>query len=214
MIYLKRDVKIPFLIDNIKLNLCTFLLQHIMSKENIFDYNSSSYNSFLKDYRDHPENKRVIVLAGKFNENRKYSLTQFISDAQSDTKTVDLGDYIFPDEDLSISKLKEMFDGLDNSLSLVVFKNAEYLNGLYTGHSLSAVKYSTPQEKYFINKLKDFSGSVLLEFRSEDAPSTSLVRIADAVVGFKVPSSFLERIFFWITQIRLNGSNFVTKRPA
>jgi hypothetical protein len=180
----------------------------------MFDFNSTSYKEFLNEYRNNPSQKKIIVFAGNFSENRKYALTQFETETIGETKHIDLSDHINGSEESSYTNLDKLFETLSNIDSLIVFKNAEQLCGVYVGHTFSVVKYATPQEKYFLKKLKELKCSAILEFENEYHLDKAVERIADAVVQFKVPASKLEKIFFWLTQVRVNGSNLPSRRPV
>ncbi len=180
----------------------------------MFDYNSTSYNELLKDFRDNPDNKKIIVFAGTFEENRKYAVSQFEREILGDVKKISLSDYVTAFEDESYEKIDQLFEDLKEENSLVIFKDAEQLCGVYTGHTYSVVKYATPQEKYFLKKLKELKCSVILEFENEHHLDKTIQRHADAVVRFPVPSSKLEKLFFWLTQVRVNGSNLPSRRPV
>ncbi|WP_018126382.1 hypothetical protein [Balneola vulgaris] len=180
----------------------------------IFDFNSANYNSFLEDFRNNPNQKRTIVLAGNFKENRTYALSQFQSETLSEVHEISLASYITKFEDESYEQIDALFEELQKVNGLIVFKDAEQLCGVYTGHTYSVVKYATPQEKYFIQKLKQLKNPAILEFNNEQHLDKAIIREADAVIRFPVPSSLLERIFFAITQFRINGSNLPSQRPV
>lgn len=180
----------------------------------MFDFNSTLYKEYLKDFRSNPSKTQTIIFAGNFAENRIYALSQFESETFGDTKKVFLSDYVSGSETETYAKLDTLFEDLKAIESLIVFKEAEQLCGIYVGHTYSVVKYATPQEKYFIKKLKELKCSVILEFENEYNLDKAIIRAADAIVRFKVPSSLIERVFFWITQIRVHGSNFPSRRPA
>ena len=178
----------------------------------MFNFNSTLYKEFLQDFRDNPTQQRVIVFAGNFSENRKYALSQFESETIGETKEISLSDYITSSEKESYSNLDDLFSQLNETNSLIVFKEAEQLCGVYVGHTYSVVKYATPQEKYFLKKLKELECSVILEFENEDHLDKAIERIADAIIRFPVPSSRLEKLFFWFTQVRVHGSNLPSHR--
>lgn len=180
----------------------------------MFDFNSTLYKEYLKGFRNNSSKSQIIVFAGNFAENRKYALSQFESETFGDTKKILLSDYISVSESDTYAKLDSLFEEIKSIESLIVFKEAEQLCGIYVGHTNSVVKYATPQEKYFIKKLKELKCSAILEFENEYNLDKAIVRAADAVVRFKVPSSLLERIVFAITQIKVHGSNFPSRRPA
>ena len=180
----------------------------------MFEYNSSSYNEFLKDFRKNTNQKKIIVFAGNYSENRKYALTQFETEVIGEARIVSLNDYISASEETTLKNLDDLFNELKSVQSLVIFKDAEQLCGVYVGHTYSVVKYATPQEKYFIKKLKELNCSCIIEFENENHLDKAIERVADAVIVFKVPSSFIEKIFFWLSQVRVNGSNLPSRRPV
>ncbi|MBO6621037.1 MAG: hypothetical protein JJ892_03605 [Balneola sp.] len=180
----------------------------------MFDFNSTSYKEFLKNFRNDTEKKRVIVFAGNFAENRKYALSQFETEVMGDSIHVSLEDHISGSETETYKKLDQLFERLSSISSLIIFKNAEQLCGVYVGHTYSVVKYATPQEKYFINKLKELNCSCIIEFENENHLDKAIERVADAIVRFRVPSSIIEKVFFWLSQVRVNGSNLPSRRPV
>ena len=168
---------------------------------NTFYFNSTLYKEYLKDFRNNPDKSRIIVFAGTFAKNRKYALTQFETEAIGDTKKIFLSEYISGSEKDSYEKLDALFENLKSINSLIVFKEAEQLCGVYVGHTYSVVKYATPQEKYFIKKLKELNCSSIIEFENETHLDKTLEKAADAVVRFRVPSSKLKNFSFGLHKL-------------
>lgn len=131
-----------------------------------------------------------------------------------DSVHVSLEDHISGSESETYKKLDQLFDRLSSIRSLIIFNNAEQLCGVYVGHTYSVVKYATPQEKYFIKKLKELNCSCIIEFENENHLDKAIERVADAIVRFRVPSSIIEKVFFWLSQVRVNGSNLPSRRPV
>ncbi len=183
-------------------------------KDIMFDYNSTSYNEFLKTFRNNPNQKKVIVFAGNFSENRKFALSQFETEVIGEVKKISLNNYISPSEKETLGNLDALFNELKSTNSLIIFKDAEQLCGVYTGHTYSVVKYATPQEKYFIKKIKDLNCSCIIEFEELNHLDKAIERVADAIIRFNVPSSLIEKVFFWLSQVRVNGSNLPSRRPV
>lgn len=181
---------------------------------NIFDYNSTAYNDLLKTYCENPKSIKLVVLAGTFKDHRKHCINQFISETIGKPVFVDLSEYITQFEQETYHNLDQLFSELSSVSSLVIFKNAEELGGVYTGHTYSVVKYASPQEKYFLKKLKELHCPALVEFINEDHLDRTIARNADAVIRFKVPSSTIEKIFWAITQFKVNGSSLPSRRPV
>ena len=179
----------------------------------MFDYNSTLYKQFLKNFRNNPDQKKIIVFAGNFSGNRTFALSQFETEVLGETKKISLNDYISASEQDTFKNLDALFNELKSINSLVIFKDAEQLCGVYVGHTYSVVKYATPQEKYFIKKLKELNCSCIIEFENENHLDKAIERVADAIVRFRVPSSVIEKVFFWLSQVRVNGSNLPSRRP-
>lgn len=112
-----------------------------------------------------------------------------------DSVHVSLEDHISGSESETYKKLDQLFDRLSSIRSLIIFNNAEQLCGVYVGHTYSVVKYATPQEKYFIKKLKELNCSCIIEFENENHLDKAIERVADAIVRFRVPSSIIEKVF-------------------
>lgn len=185
-----------------------------MSTENTFDYNSASYKEFLKRFRELDGSKHMlIVFAGPFSTNRNAALDELKREVIGEAVTVDLAEIVTPYEEESYANLDECIQSIDENAPLVIFKNAEQLNGVYTGFTSSVVKYATPQEKYFLKKVSEVKAPVVLEFKELDELDLTVTRTADAVVRFKAPSSLIEKLAWKVQNIHVNGSNFLSARP-
>ncbi|WP_020403030.1 hypothetical protein [Gracilimonas tropica] len=185
-----------------------------MNAENTFEYNSPKHKDFLKKFRalDGSEHM-LIVFAGAFSTNRNEAIDELKREIIGEATEIDLADVITPYEEESYANLDECIQSIDEKAPLVIFRNAEQLNGVYTGFTSSVVKYATPQEKYFLRKIKDVKAPVVLEFKDQDQLDRTITRTADAVVLFKAPSSLIEKLAWKMQNIHVHGSHFLSPRP-
>ncbi|MEX0720728.1 MAG: hypothetical protein WD059_08680 [Balneolaceae bacterium] len=186
-----------------------------MSTENTFDFNSSEYKEFIKKYRNkETKTHSLIVFAGEFSTDRSSAIDELQRETMGEAIEVDLSEIITQNEEESYSNIDASLEKIDDDVPLVIFRNAELLNGAYTGYSNSQVIYSTPQEKYFLKKIKQISAPVLLELSNVNQLDMTLARTADVVVHFNAPSSFLEKMAWKFQNIHVHGSRFLSPRPV
>lgn len=95
-----------------------------------------------------------------------------------------------------------------------MFKNGEVLTGQYTGYTYSTVRYATPQEKYLISKMKGSEKFYVLELMETEAIDKTLERFAQSAIEFKAPASFIGKLLWKLTQIKIHGHTFPSKRPS
>lgn len=185
-----------------------------MNANNTFEYNSVNYKEFLKRFRKFDSsNHNLIVFAGPFHTNRNASLNELKREVIGEAVEIDLAQVVTPYEEESYQNIDKALATIDAEAPLVVFRNAEQLNGAYTAFSGSVVKYATPQEKYFIQKVKSIPAPVVLEFKDFDQLDQTVVRTADAVVYFRPPSSLIEKLVWKLQNVHLHGSSFLSPRP-
>ncbi|MEQ8525614.1 hypothetical protein [Gracilimonas sp.] len=185
-----------------------------MNAENTFEYNSVNYKEFLKKFRNTDSSKHtLIVYAGPFTTNRKASIDELKREVIGEAVVIDLAEVVTPYEEESYANIDECLSSIDDKAPLVIFKNAEQLNGVYTGFSGSVVKYASPQEKYFLKNVNKIKAPVVLEFKEFDQLDRMVVRKADSVVLFKAPSSLIERLAWKVQNVHVHGSNFLSPRP-
>lgn len=184
-----------------------------MNAENTFEFNSVKYKEFLASFRNSSEEEvSLIVLAGPYHSNRNAALNELKREVYSEPIEIDLSDYISPYEEECYQNLDELFDSIDENASLVIFKKAELLNGVYTSYSSSAVKYGSPQVKYFLNKIENLNTAAVIEYKNLDELDRMVSRKADAVILFKEPSSLIDRLFWKIKNVHVHGSSFLSPR--
>lgn len=185
-----------------------------MNAENTFEYNSVNYKEFLKKFRNYDSAKHnLIVFAGPFHTNRNAALDELKREVMGEVVEVDLAEIIIPYEEETYQNIDAALEAIDQKAPLIIFRNAEQLNGAYTGFSGSIVKYATPQEKYFLQKVRSIQAPIVLEFKDFDQLDRTVVRTADSVVYFRPPSSLIEKLVWKLQNVHVHGSSFLSPRP-
>jgi len=185
-----------------------------MAPRNTFDYNSSDHKQFLRTFRNLEENQHMlIVIAGDFTTDRKTSIDEMKREVLGDAIEIDLADVITPYEQESYDRLNQVLGDISEDAPLIIFKNAELLNGEYTGFTSSVVKYATPQEKHFLKQIKAINTPVVLELKNQDHLDMTIRRVADAVIICKAPTSLIEKLVWKIQNVHVHGSRFLSPRP-
>jgi hypothetical protein len=185
-----------------------------MNKENTFEYNSLNYKEFMKKFRNMDSSKHnLLVYAGAFTTNREAGLDELKREIIGEAVEIDLAEVVTPYEEESYKNLDKCFSSIPEDAPLVIFRNAEQLNGVYTGFSSSIVKYASPQEKYFLKNVSKVNAPVVMEFKDLDQLDRMAQRTANAVVIFKAPSSLIEKLAWKIQNVHVHGSHFLSSRP-
>lgn len=185
-----------------------------MNADNTFEYNSPKHKDLLKQFRSLDRSEHMlIVFAGPFDTNREEAVDELKREIIGEATEIDLAEVITPFEEESYSNIDNCIQEINEEAPLVIFRNAEQLNGVYTGFTSSVVKYATPQEKYFLRKIKEIKTPVVLEFKDLDQLDRTVTRVADAVVLFKAPSSLIEKLAWKMQNIHVHGSHFLSPRP-
>lgn len=186
-----------------------------MNADNTFEYNSVNYKEFLKEFRNFNSSKHnLIVFAGPFHTNRNAALDELKREVIGEVLEIDLSGIITEFEEETYQNIDKTLNNIDPNAPLIIFKNAEQLNGAYTAYSGSIVKYATPQEKYFLKHVKSIKAPVVLEFKDFDQLDRTVVRTADSVVFFRPPSSLIEKLAWKLQNVHVHGSSFLSPRPT
>ena len=186
-----------------------------MKAENIISYNSREYSDFMVNYRSNTNRKnQILVYAGEYATDRTYAINELKRDAAGETNEIDLATVITLAEQECYTNIDEMVENINPAAGLIIFRNGDILNGAYTGFTASAVKYGTPQEKYFLKKIKEIPTTLLLELKSTEQLDRRLINTADKIVLFPTPSSILERFFWNLKNVHIHGSRFLSPRKT
>lgn len=153
------------------------------------------------------------LFLGSYLPDKEKALEEFSSALNRKIHTINTQELVSKIESQTFTKLDTLFDGLDRSDEILYFKNGGKLCGTYTGYSHSHVKYATPQERYFLNKVKAFKGLVVVDIDELSDADKTLRRAAHSIVTFYLPDSKLQRFMWHLKNFSAHGFELKTKRP-
>lgn len=190
----------------------------IKTPENKFQnisYGDSNYSELIEHLvTDIGKDKHHLSLfLGLYEPNKQKALEEFEEKFNRKVKVVDTSELASRVESETFEKLDQFFDNMDQSDDILYFKNGDKLCGVYSSYSHSMVKYATPQERYFLKKVKAFNGLVIVDIDEFSDADKTLRRAAHSVISFTLPDSKLKRFFWHLKNYSLHGYDLKTKRP-
>jgi hypothetical protein len=190
----------------------------IKTPENKFQ-NISFGDSNYTDLIDHltteiNENRHHLSLfLGLYEPNKEKALKEFENKFNRKVRVIDTSELASRIESETFEKLDEFFDNMDQADDILYFKNGDKLCGVYASNSHSRVKYATPQERYFLKKVKAFNGLVIVDIEEFSDADKTLRRAAHSIISFTLPKSKLKRAFWHLKNFSPHGFELKTKRP-
>lgn len=178
-------------------------------------FNEKSIGHLQETLKEAAEKKshHLCLFLGVYIPDKKQALEK-VSDATGlDVATVDFNDLVHKSEKETFQKLDDFFDKHLSSESILYFKNGDKLCGAYTGFTHSRVKYATPHERYFLNKVRGFEGIVIVDITEYTAADKTLRRAAASIISFPLPASTMQRFFWHLKNYTLHGFELRSKRP-
>lgn len=155
----------------------------------------------------------LLLFVGKYKSGKKSMLNR-LQKKVGPFAEIDLEQVITLNEKESYANIDKIFSSIPSSTKNILFKNGEVLTGQYTGFTYSNVRYATPQERYLIKKMKGSEKLYVLELQESEAIDKTLERFAQAAIEFEAPGSFVGKLLWKITQIKIQGHTFPSSRPA
>lgn len=178
-----------------------------------FNENSSGQlNEIMKEAAE-SKSHHLCLFLGVYHPDKKSALKDVSNSTGLSVSTVDFNDLVHKSEKETFQKLDDFFDQHQNSESILYFKNGDKLCGAYTGFTHSRVKYATPQERYFLKKVRDFKGIVIVDITEYTAADKTLRRAAASIMSFPLPESTVQRFFWHLKNYTLHGFELRSKRP-
>jgi len=176
-------------------------------------YDSDEYKNVIGSISDrNTSDNRIILFLGPYLPHKKRALDDIKKNSALNIELVETSEYISSSFHETKKNLDDLFlDAEENQL--FYFVNGDKLCGVYTGFTQSKVKYATPQERYFFEKVKHFQGVVIIDIANVDAADESLLRKSDVNISFPMPKSLFSRFMFGLKNYSFHGYNFRTKRP-
>jgi len=178
-------------------------------------FNDSSFQKLTNRLTQEINNKghHLCLFLGLYEPNKKVALDQLSDKLGRKVTVIDTEKIVSKIESETFENLDAVFEDLHHSKDIIYFKNGDKLCGTYTGYSHSRVKYATPQERYFMNKVKDFEGLVVVDISEFTDADKTLRRAAQSIVTFTLPKSTLKRFFWHLKHYSFNGYDLKTNRP-
>lgn len=178
-------------------------------------FNDSSFQTLLDSLSESIQKKthHLSLFLGVYLPDKKKALKKISDAAGLEIVTVDFNELVSKSEQETFKKIDEFFGRHQNTESLLYFKNGDKLCGAYSGFTHSRVKYATPQERYFLKKVRSFQGIVIIDITEYTAADKTLRRAANTVVSFPLPGSTIQRFLWHLKNYTLHGFELRSKRP-
>lgn len=178
-------------------------------------YADSSYDELLSHLIKNIDKKEhhLCLFLGLYTPDKEKALQEFEQKLNRKVEIIETDELVHKIESRTFEKLDELFKNLDQSDSILYFKNGGKLCGAYTGFSKSRVKYATPQERYFLEKVKKFNGLVIVDIEEFTDADKTMRRAAQSIISFTLPDSKLKRFWWHLRNFSPHGFELKTKRP-
>ncbi len=155
----------------------------------------------------------LSLFLGVFLPDKKQAIEKISDSTGLSVQHIDFNDVVSRSEEETFQSLDEVFDKYRSSHSILYFKNGDKLCGAYTGFTHSRVKYATPQERYFLKKVQEYEGIVIVDITEYTAADKTLRRAAGSIISFPLPDSTVKRFFWHLKNYTLHGFQLRSKRP-
>jgi len=189
----------------------------IQSAENSFKdvtYGEASYHELLNQFQELTgESYHLCLLIGERKKLKQKAAQQIAEKSGLEIHTVDANDFITQIESECKENIDKLFENFDPAKQVMHLKSGSRLSGVYTGHTLSRVKYATPQERYLLKKIQEAGGLYIIEMDYPNDAERTIRRAAQSIINFPPPKSGLQKMLWNLKHIRINGSTIDNKRP-
>lgn len=178
-------------------------------------YGEQEYGDLLNHLVDDVQKDRhhLSLFLGVYEPDKKEALKELENKLGKKVTVVDTSELASRIESETFEKLDNFFADMNESDDILYFKNGDKLCGVYTSNSHSHVKYATPQERYFLKKVKEFNGLVIVDIEQFSDADKTLRRAAHSVVSFTLPKSKLKRALWHLKNFSPHGFELKTTRP-
>ena len=179
------------------------------------NYGDDSFNKLREelertaDLNEH----HLSLFLGVYKPNKKKALETIAHHLDREVEIVHTEKLVSKIKSETFDNLDAFFDDVHQSNVILYFKNGDKLCGAYTGNSHSRIKYATPQERYFMKKVKSFNGMVVVDIEEYTDADKTLRRAAQSIVSFNLPDSVFQRFMWHLKNYTTHGFELKTKRP-
>lgn len=190
----------------------------IQTPENKFQnvsYGQQEYDQLLEHLVEDVKKDRhhLSLFLGIYTPNKQKALKELEDKLNKKVTVVDTAKLASRIESETYEKLDQFFANMNESDDILYFQNGDKLCGVYTSNSHSHVKYATPQERYFLNKVKEFNGLVIVDIEQFSDADKTLRRAAHSIVSFTLPASKFKRALWHLKNFSPHGFELKTTRP-
>lgn len=190
----------------------------IKTPENKFQdvsYGEQQYDELLQHLVEDVTKDRhhLSLFLGIYAPNKQKALKQLENKLDKKVTIVDTTELASRIESETFEKLDTFFADMHESDDIIYLKNGDKLFGVYTSNSHSRVKYATPQERYFLKKVKEFNGLVIVDIEEFSDADKTLRRAAHSIVSFTLPKSKFKRALWHLKNFSPHGFELKTTRP-
>lgn len=190
----------------------------IKSPENKFQdisYGDATYSELIEHLavNENRDTHHLSLFLGIYEPNKHKALKELENKLGREVQVIDTSQLASRSESESYKKIDKFFGEVDNSDDILYFQNGDKLCGVYSSNSHSRVKYATPQERYFLEKVKAFNGLVIVDIEEFSDADKTLRRAAGSVISFTLPDSIIKRFMWHLRRYSFHGFELKTKRP-
>ncbi|MDZ7693663.1 MAG: hypothetical protein U5K69_21515 [Balneolaceae bacterium] len=176
------------------------------------NFNDSEYKNFVQSLSS-VDKPYLALFIGLYENNKKKALKEIKKSTGQEVRTFDFNDIVSKNETETYQALDELFEEVSTSDDILFFQNGDKLCGAYTGFSHSKVKYATPQERYFLEKIQEYGGLVFIDITEYDSADETILRASQSIIKFPLPNSKFQRFWWHLKHYSLHGFQLKTKRP-
>ncbi len=179
-------------------------------------YESDTFEKLLSEVEDKSSFNEfyLMLLVGNLKDKKKEAVKEVKERSGRDATEVDANPLISANEVETRLRIDDLFEDYDSENTILHVINGANLCGAFTGYTLSKVKYATPQERYFLKKIKEHKAFVIIDFEEPDTLDTTIQRAASSTVLFCPPDSGIKGFMARLKGFSVNGYNLNSQRPV
>ena len=183
--------------------------------KNIRYGDSDAFNQLIEHLADQQsqEGSHLSVFLGLYEPDKKRAVRALSEATGMPIENIDLYEEVSKIETETYANIDRIFDRHEDSDSILYFLHGDRLSGFYTGYTFSKVKYASPQERYFLKKVRSHSGILIIDIQEYDDANQTLKRAAHSIVRFPLPKSWLKKMIWQLKHFSLHGYDIRAKRP-
>lgn len=178
-------------------------------------YGDSDFDRYLEHLSDvnKSSESHLSIFLGWYMPHKKKAVNKISEVTEHSVEQIDVNDIVSKSEEETFNNLDELFERSAGTGSILYLTNGDKLCGAYTGFTHSKVKYATPQERYFLDKVRNFDGIVIIDISENDNADKTIRRMAQSIVTFPLPDNTFKRFIWHLKNYSLHGYDIKTKRP-